>query len=204
MRRKRSSPEAQAAKRTQKAVKRGGDSRSSTVYVDPTEGGKARHGHVDRLSFNYGHAEGGKPRRGDLRGLRVRRRREGDSFEPDQPSSDYHRTVSLPHRANQAPRRARHLRGRLRGEGVVRLLHRPSYVPARPLRDDGHGHHQRQRPPEGTWHRRCHSQPSSSFGPFSLRDKGGIQLARALLEAKAALAEYRRALRSGEPFPQED
>lgn len=63
--------------------------------MDPTEGGKARHGHVDRLSFNYGHAEGGKPRRGDLRGLRVRRRREGDSFEPDVPASDYQRTVRL-------------------------------------------------------------------------------------------------------------
>lgn len=95
MQRRRASPEAQAEERTQKAIKRGGDSRTSTVYVDPAQGGKARHGHVDRLSYNYGHAEGGKPRRGDLRGLRVRRRREGDSFEPDIPSSDHDRTVRL-------------------------------------------------------------------------------------------------------------
>lgn len=80
MRRRRASPEAQAEERKQKAMERGGDSRSSTVYVDPTQGGKARHGHVDRLFFNYRHAEGGKPRRGDLRSLRVRRR-QGDSFE---------------------------------------------------------------------------------------------------------------------------
>jgi len=75
MRRRRTSPEAQAEERKHKAIERGGDTRPSTVYVDPTVGGKARHGHVDRLSFNYGHAEGGKARRGDLRSVRVKRRR---------------------------------------------------------------------------------------------------------------------------------
>lgn len=88
MRRKRSSPEALAQERRDKAIDRGSDRRSSTVYADNPEQAKARHGFIDRLSYNYGHQEGGKPRRGDLKSIRVARR--NPDFVPDEsgPSFD--------------------------------------------------------------------------------------------------------------------
>src|SRR5256885_4445868 len=101
MRRKRANPDALAEERKQKAVKRGGDRRASTEFIGTSgEDGKAAHGLVSRLSYNYGNAEGGKARRGDLQSVRVRRQhrdrdgRRGD-FEPDEPVSDHHRTVRL-------------------------------------------------------------------------------------------------------------
>jgi hypothetical protein len=95
MQKRRSSEAVVTQERRQKATSRGGDSRPSTKYVASPEAGPARHGHIDSLSFNYGHAEGGKPRRGDLQSMRVHRRRAGDDFEPDEQASDYQRTVKL-------------------------------------------------------------------------------------------------------------
>jgi hypothetical protein len=95
MRKRRSSEAVVTQERRQKSTAAGGNSRPSTKYVASPEAGPARHGHIDRLSFNYGHAEGGKPRRGDLQSMRVHRRRVGDDFEPDEQASDYQRTVKL-------------------------------------------------------------------------------------------------------------
>ena len=64
MRRKRSDETFVADERQNKAVKRGGDGRFSTRYVPAVEGGKARHGHVDRLSYNYARRLTGPSRTG--------------------------------------------------------------------------------------------------------------------------------------------
>ena len=68
------------------------------------EDGKARRGFVDRLTYNYGNAEGGSPQQRDLSTFKVRKRRKGnwgwgDDFQPDVRSSDFQRLAWLARRA---------------------------------------------------------------------------------------------------------
>lgn len=93
MRRKRSSPEAKAEERRQKGAAQGA-SRSSTVTGGLMDVGVYTHDFIDPLSYNAGHAECGKPRRGDLKSARVRRYAIADGADVDRPS-DYHRRLMV-------------------------------------------------------------------------------------------------------------
>jgi hypothetical protein len=100
MRRRRADADAQAEERRTKAVERGGDVRHSEhlAGLSVAEARIARHGMTDRLSYQYGHAEGGKPERRDLKSYRVRRRlvdRHGNlvDFVPDVRDSSFNRKL---------------------------------------------------------------------------------------------------------------
>lgn len=96
MRKRRTSPEVAAAERRQKSVERDGDTRYSTrVTRSPEDAPLARHGFIDRLSYNYGHQEGGKPRRGDLKSIRVRK--VSTDFVPDARDSSFDRKLRAAH-----------------------------------------------------------------------------------------------------------